>query len=229
MTSMCVIPARRGSKRLHEKVLRTVDGDTLLTRAIRVALGAACFELVTVSTDDEHIAEQALAEGVDVRVRPPELADDTVGVAEVVLDACRALPEGRLDKRDPITCLSPVYPLLTAASVRAAHERFTSSEAQFLSSVVPTDPHHFHWALKPLPGGYAEMYFGDEFLRDRAFLPPVLSPTGAIKMARRQALERRGYFFGPELVAFELSRVESHYVADELDLSFARFLAEGGP
>ena len=221
---MCVIPARRDSKRIAAKPLRRIAGKTLIERCLDVAVGSGAYDVIVLSTEDEEIAELGRRASVEVMDRPASLLGDDVGVGEIVLAVGDALAATG-STADIVTCLSPPYPLLQSTSVADAHRLFEGSDAHFLMSTVPTDPHDFHWALQKVDE-YAEMFFGDRFLMDRMHLPAIHSPTGAIKMARWGSLKRRRFFFGEKLVPYEMTRAESLYVGDELDLDFAAFLHE---
>lgn len=219
-----MIPARRDSKRVAAKPLCRIADRTLVERCLDVAVGSGVFDVIVLSTEDEEIARFGRDVGVEVLDRPASLLGDDVGVGEIVLAVAAALAATG-STSDVVTCLSPPYPLLQPTSVTDAHRQFEDSDADFLMSTVDTDPHDFHWALQRVDG-YAEMFFGDRFLKDRMHLPAVLTPTGAIKIARRESLERRRFFFGEKLLPYEMTRAESLYVGDELDLAFATFLHE---
>ncbi|MEA2494987.1 MAG: CMP-N,N-diacetyllegionaminic acid synthase [Thermoleophilaceae bacterium] len=226
---ICVIPARRASKRVHEKVLREVGGVSMLERCIRTAVDSGVFDTIVLSTEDAEIAEIGRAHDLIVHSRPPELQTDTTGTDEITWVAARWLEQQSDVAVDDVACLSPVYPTLDAEAVREAVELFERSpDARFLIAVSPTDPHDFHWALEDAGEGYVRMFFGDRFLVDRAFLPPAWTPTGAIKLARLEALEHARAFFGERQLPFELPRERNFYVGEEIDIAFAEFLLQQG-
>ena len=223
MSQVCVIPARRASKRVPEKVLRQVAGRTLLDLAIASARDSGAFDLVVLSTEDPELAEIGRAAGLAVHERPRELNADDTGAGEITLAAADFAARELGGEVTEATCLAPVYPLRSAEHVARALAEFRRMGADFLMSVSPTDPHDFHWALRR-DGEWAEMWFGDRFLADRSQLPAVMSPNGAIKAARVETLRQRGFFFGPRLLPFELTRAEGLYIGEELDLELAEFL-----
>jgi len=222
MRPLCVVPARRGSKRLPLKNLRVLAGKPMLVYSIEGALASGVFERVFVSTEDDEIAGIARAHGADVHVRPAALADDLAGSAEVCLDVYdgrRALG----DVYDAVVCLQPTTPLRSAGDVRGAWERFVESGADFLVSVTPVDPHYFHWALHPT-GAWWGMYFGDTYMLERPLLPPVQRPNGSIKIAGAAALRARGNFFGERLAVYETPEERSVHVATQYDFDLTAFL-----
>lgn len=73
-TLAILIPARGGSKRIKDKNLQKIGGETLVARAVRHALMLT--DLVFVSTDSEAIVQETLDAGATWMRRPPELATD---------------------------------------------------------------------------------------------------------------------------------------------------------
>lgn len=224
MTSICVIPARRDSKRIPAKMLRTLAGRSLVERAVASVLASHVFDMVVLSTEDEEIRSEACRyEELVHHTRADEMLGDTVGAAEITLAACEYVRAEQGIDIDVVGCLAPAYPLRSVSSIRAAYHAFVEADADYLMSAVVTDPHHFHWAMRP-EGEYARLYFGGKYLKDRAFLPPILSPTGAIKLAHLPRLACDGYFFGEKLIPFMMTREESLYIGDDFDLAMAELL-----
>ena len=90
MKPLCVIPARRGSKRLPLKNLLPLNGKPMLAYSVEAAIACGLFEKVYVSTEDQEIAEIAKQCKADVHIRPTELAGDMVSGTDVCLDVYRA-------------------------------------------------------------------------------------------------------------------------------------------
>ncbi len=218
MRPLCVIPARRGSKRLPEKNVALLGGRPMLAWTIDAALESSLFDRVLVSTEDRSFAELARGLGATPHARPVELAGDLVSATDVCLDALEAH-----SGYDAVVCLQPSSPLRNAHDVRGAWERFLASGADFLVSVTPVDPHYFHWAVQP-DGEWWRMAFGEKYLVERPLLPPVHRPNGAIKIGRAAPLRERRDFFGPRLAAYELPEERSVHVAEPFDLRLAESL-----
>ncbi|WP_202371160.1 pseudaminic acid cytidylyltransferase [Pseudomonas sp. MWU318] len=114
MSSVAIIPARGGSKRIPRKNLLPFDGVPMIVRSIRTALDSGLFEQVVVSTDDAEIAELALAHGAQVPfLRPAELADDFTGTAAVIVHTLQQLPAF-----DYACCVYATAPLLQGRFLR---------------------------------------------------------------------------------------------------------------
>lgn len=77
MKTICIIPARGGSKGLPRKNIKLLAGQPLISWPIRAALASGVVDRVFVSTDDAQIAECAIAAGAEVPfLRPAEYAED---------------------------------------------------------------------------------------------------------------------------------------------------------
>jgi N-acylneuraminate cytidylyltransferase len=79
MSTLALIPARSGSKRIPRKNLADLGGLPLIAHSIRWALAEPGIDRVLVSTDSQEIASVALRFGAEVPfLRPAEIAaDDT--------------------------------------------------------------------------------------------------------------------------------------------------------
>ena len=83
--SLCIIPARGGSKRIPRKNIKLFNGKPMIAYSILAAQESDCFKQIIVSTDDDEIAQVAREYGADVPfMRPAELSDDFATTGEVV-------------------------------------------------------------------------------------------------------------------------------------------------
>lgn len=63
MSTLCVIPARGGSKRIPRKNIMPFKGKPIVSYSIEEALKSNIADTVMVSTDDEEIADVARCYG----------------------------------------------------------------------------------------------------------------------------------------------------------------------
>jgi YrbI family 3-deoxy-D-manno-octulosonate 8-phosphate phosphatase len=99
MTTLALIPARAGSKRIPRKNLADLGGLPLIAHSIRWARAEPGIDRVLVSTDSEEIAAVALRFGAEVPfLRPAEMAADETPDLDVFVHALDWLEtvEGRL-------------------------------------------------------------------------------------------------------------------------------------
>jgi len=114
MASICIIPARGGSKRIPRKNIKPFLGKPIIAYSIETALKSNLFDEVMVSTDDDEIAEIAIQYGAKVPfLRSEESANDyatTFQVLEEVLNTYKTM--GRT--WDNICCLYPCAPFVSS-------------------------------------------------------------------------------------------------------------------
>ncbi len=216
-----MIPARGGSKRLARKNILPLAGRPMLAWTIEAAAESGIFDRVLVSTEDAEIAAIAKAAGAEVPdMRDPALAGDTVTNVAVALDLVRVMA---WSDEDAVVCLQPSSPLRTGTQIADAWRRYCDAAADFLVSVSPVDPHHFHWAMQEVDGRWG-MVFGDRYMTVRQALPEIYGPNGAVKIARIGALRRKGDFFGEPLAVSVMPQAASLHVATATDLAVAETL-----
>lgn len=87
MTTIAVIPARGGSKRLARKNIHLVFGKPMLVWSIEACARCQNIDEIYVSTEDEEIAEVAILNGANVITRPENLAEDMIPKMEVIRHA----------------------------------------------------------------------------------------------------------------------------------------------
>ena len=90
-TSIAIITARGGSKRIPRKNIRLFCGKPIIAYSIEAALQSGLFEEVMVSTDDEEIAGIAREFGASVPfMRSSGSAGDYASTDDVLLEVLTA-------------------------------------------------------------------------------------------------------------------------------------------
>lgn len=135
-SSLCVIPARGGSKRIPRKNIKLFCGKPMIAWPIEVATASGCFDHIIVSTDDEEIAELARAHGAEVPfMRPPELSDDYTGTTPVIAHAVDWMQRS-VGKIDYVCCLYATAPFVQADDLRRGLDLLQQSGADYAFSVT---------------------------------------------------------------------------------------------
>lgn len=136
MSSVAIITARGGSKRIPRKNIKPFMGKPMLCYAIEAALGSQLFDEVMVSTDDDEIAAIAKDAGATVPfMRSEATANDFATTRDVLLEVL-----GEYGKRgrsfDWFSCIYPCVPFLTSQLLADAFKAFSSLEGESLMPVV---------------------------------------------------------------------------------------------
>lgn len=107
MKTVCVIPARGGSKELPRKNILNVNGKPLITYTIAQALESIVDE-VYVSTDDFEIASISESAGAKVIERPSDLAQDDTTTESVLAHAIHTIEKNQpVDVFVYLSCTQP--------------------------------------------------------------------------------------------------------------------------
>ena len=120
MATICIIPARGGSKRIPRKNIRPFLGSPIIAYSIRAAQESGLFDEIMVSTDDAEIATMAQMYGASVPfARSSETSSDTATTAAVLTEVLQTYAQ-RGHQYDRACCLYPTAPFVTADRLRDA-------------------------------------------------------------------------------------------------------------
>ncbi len=183
-----IIPARGGSKGIPHKNIKPLAGRPLIAYSIDVAR-ELCPEQdrIILSTDDPAIADTARSLGLKVDyMRPADLATDSSGSREVMLDAMD-WADARGIVYDCIVLLQPTSPLRTADDVRAALELYTP-QVDMVVSVEPAACNPYYNCFETDADGFLHISKGDGLLTRRQDAPPAWTYNGAVYVINPQSL-----------------------------------------
>jgi CMP-N-acetylneuraminic acid synthetase len=133
MSTIAIIPARGGSKRIPEKNIQLFGGIPLLVHSIQYALAnSEIIDAVYVSTDDSTIKKIALEYGVKVIDRPQNISGDfepTVSALKHVLESIESDVEN-------VILLQPTNPLRPENLLKEAFEVYQKGNNDSLFTVT---------------------------------------------------------------------------------------------
>lgn len=139
MESLCVIPARGGSKRIPHKNIRNFCGKPIISYSVRAALESALFDEVMVSTDDADIAQIARDFGAEVPfMRSASASDDYATTKDVLLEV---LSQYRVRGKsfEVVCCLYPTAPFVTPDDLCKAMALLRETGADMVQPVAAFD------------------------------------------------------------------------------------------
>ena len=205
MKTLCIIPARGGSKRIPRKNVKLFGGRPLIAWSIAAALESGAFDTVLVSTDDEEIARIAEEHGAEAPFRrPAELAHDhapTLPVAEHALAWFEA-------HRGPVglACCAYASPFLRADNLAAGREVLEAhGDTDFVVSTTTFDYPIFR-ALRPNADGGIEMIWPENMMKRSQDLPAAVHDAGQFYWGRRAAFRDHPVVYAARCRAVMLPR-----------------------
>ena len=209
---LCVIPARGGSKRIPRKNIRMFAGRPMLAHSIQAAQACGLFDHIVVSTEDERIAEVAMANGAEVPfLRPRSLADDHTGTDAVARHAIEWFQAAG----KPVShtcCVYATAPFLRAADLCAGYEKLIASGKSFVFSatryVFPIQR-----AIRLNAKGEVEALFPEHLFSRSQDLEPAYHDAGQFYWGTAQAYLDEEIIFSPASLIVELP----HYRVQDID------------
>jgi CMP-N,N'-diacetyllegionaminic acid synthase len=224
---LAVIPARGGSKGIPRKNIALLRGRPLIAYTIDAARAATSLERIVVSTDDREIAAVSRSLGVEVVMRPAELARDESGTLSVLQHAVAELARTGY-RPDAVMTLQPTSPLRTSTHIDEAARAFAdNASADSLVSCIEV-PHVFHpySVMRRTADGYLVSFLDLQQPGRRQDKEPVFARNGAaIYITRTERL--REFIFGGRLMAYMMPEAVSIDIDGPADLAAAERLLAG--
>lgn len=136
MSSIAIITARGGSKRIPNKNIRDFCGYPIIAYSIRTAIKSGCFDEIMVSTDSIEIAEIAKKNGAKVPfLRSSKTSSDFATTKDVLLEVLNDYQQiGR--KFDKMVCIYPTAPFISSEKIIQALDSMTEKKASLVIPVV---------------------------------------------------------------------------------------------
>ncbi|MBI4995419.1 MAG: acylneuraminate cytidylyltransferase family protein [Rhodocyclales bacterium] len=220
--SIAIILARGGSKRLPHKNILDFHGRPMLAWSVEAALQSGLFARVLVSTDDRKTADIAIAHGAEVPFLRNAAADDAASSSAATLVALAQAEDHWQERFDVVAQLMANCPLRTAQDIVAAHAHFMATGAPAQISCFRFGWMNPWWAAKLDDGGRPEYLFPEARLSRSQDLPPLYCPSGALWIARREALQSARSFYAAGHLLHPLDWMSAMDIDDEDDLRMAR-------
>lgn len=218
-----VIPARGGSKRLPHKNIHPLKGKPLLAYTLE-AIAATGLSIPTyVSTDDERIADVARSyPGVEVVIRPAEIAGDTASTESVLLHVMDVLAE-RGQAPQWLMTLPPTSPFRTAGTIRSFAEAVANCADDFDCLMSVTENRGDFWRMQA--DGRMVRLFPDAPRRqqDRT---PIFEENSAVYVSRTCALRNTGFILGRAVRGIPIPALEGFDINNPEDMRLAECLHE---
>lgn len=136
MSSVAIIPARGGSKRIPRKNIKKFLGKPIIAYSIEAALNSNLFDEIMVSTEDAEIAEIAQECGANIPFfRSDENSNDYVGLADVIAEVLHAYLEQGISF-DTFCCILPTAPLITLDDLVQSQKKLVTENRDTVFPVV---------------------------------------------------------------------------------------------
>jgi len=223
MKHIAIILARGGSKRLPRKNILDFHGKPMLAWTVEAALQSGQYDHVLVSTDDPEIAEIAHAFGAEVPFLRDYAADDIAPSSEATLAALKQAERHWDVQFDAVSQLMANCPLRDAADITVVVQNFMERGVDSQISSFRFGWMNPWWAAKLDSQGRPDYMFPEARVARSQDLPPLYCPSGAIWIARSEALRTSKTFYVPNNHIFHaLGWASAMDIDDAEDLEMAK-------
>lgn len=218
MSSLIVIPARGGSKRLPHKNILMLHGKPLISWTIEAALSSNVSEKIVVTSDDDEILKIAISYGVIAHKRDSSLASDTAKTIDVVLDCISMYGNGVGN----VLLLQPTSPLRTGEDIAAAMALYEYAAHETVVSVCEVE-HPLEWSGKINTEG---KFFGVDFhsVKRSQDLEKSYRINGAIYIFPKTLLMENKTFYSNSVFAYVMPQARSIDIDTWLDFKICEYL-----
>jgi pseudaminic acid cytidylyltransferase len=135
-TTICIIPARSGSKRIKNKNIRSFLGKPIISYAIQTSLSSNIFDEVMVSTECNEIKNLSISLGAKVPfIRSNENSDDFATTADVLLEVIDCYKKQNIF-HDYICCIYPTSVFVTEEILKRSLEYLIDTNSDSVMPVV---------------------------------------------------------------------------------------------
>lgn len=220
-----VIPARGGSKGIPHKNIKPFAGRPLIAYSLEAARVLTDDAHIILSTDDERIDEVAKELGYDTAYRrPAELATDTAGSREVILDAMDYADAMGVEY-DKVVLLQPTSPLRTVADIVKAIEAYDATpDCDMAVTVTEAACNPYYDCFETDADGVLHVSKGDGTLTRRQDAPKAWQYNGAVYVMRPESVRRYALGAMPRRIAVEMPRSRSMDLDTPLDWTIAEMI-----
>ncbi len=219
------IGARAGSKGVPNKNFRVMHGKHVMDWSLDQLLEHAQIDAVVVSTDSVPMYEHGLKRGgIDIGLRPPELASDTAGKFHVWKHALAEVEK----QTGPVTAfvdLDCTSPLRLPEDITGAIDLFSAEKPDMVMSCCLSRKNPYFNMLevgddgslhvsKPLPG----------HVLSRQAAPKVLDHVGLVYVLDPAYLRRADSLFEGRVIPYEVPESRSLDIDSPLDWEIVEFM-----
>ena len=225
MSSVAIITARGGSKRIPKKNIKEFCGKPIIAYSIEAALASGAFDEVMVSTDSEEIKAVAEQYGAKVPFMRSEATSGdfatTADVIEEVLDTYKDMGK----EFDSFACVYPTAPFVTAEKLSDAAKLLDGADA-VLSVVKFSFPPQRAFVIRD--GNVAFQYPQYERARSQD-LEPIYHDCGQFYMCMVEPFREKHSLILPKTRPYILPEedVQDIDTMSDWEIAEAKFKARG--
>lgn len=219
MSSVAIITARGGSKRIPKKNIKEFCGKPIIAYSIEAALKSEIFDEVMVSTDSDEIAEIASYFGASVPFRrSKETANDYADTIDVLVEVLKNYNQmGKF--YNYFCCIYPTAPFITAEKLRNS---FALLQNEDVYNVIPMVRFSFPPQRGMVRDGKYIKPAYPEYIDERSQdLEEIFHDCGQFYWCKTEAFMKNSDILSNHTVPFLVSELEVQDIDNQTDWELA--------
>ena len=219
--TICIIPARSGSKRIKNKNIKRFGGKPIISYAIQLARSSGLFKRIVVSTDSHKISKIAKQYGAEVPfLRSKKLANDFTPVPEVLIDCIKKISSQTTKYH---FCLFPTTALILKRDLINSFKKIKKIDFDHLTSVSEYDFSPYR-ALRFVGKNRIEFNSKKFALARSQDIPMLCHDNGAFYIYKTKSLLKYNTKIPKKTTYYYIDKYRSIDIDTESDFKFAEFI-----
>lgn len=224
-----LVPARKGSKSVHNKNIKILGGNPLISYRIRSAHNTSVSNDVWVSTDCHEYAEISKKFGAQIPfIRPPHLASDEATSVDVILHAMDFAEKAKLFY-DYIGLLEPTSPFILSQQLDDAINILEKNDEAI--AIVATRENRPNSAFIQKDATFlSEIALNLSNLKkiNRQSFYKEITPSGGFYIGKWNDFLKHKTFYTDKTLSYNVNEIHGLEIDEPLDWEFAEFLIKKG-
>lgn len=220
--SLCIIPARSGSKGIKNKNLINLNGKPLIAWTIEAAIKSKEFDKIYVSTESDQIAQISIRYGAEIPFkRPKSLASDNTHSVHVVINVLEWFYDNNGYLPEYTSMLLPTSPLRQPFHISESLDIMRSKGFSSLVSIIDLGIHitnirHFENEI------FRRTFNNEHPNTQRQDSKNLFSVNGSIFIAKTEELVKNKTFHTQNCYGYLMDKYTSIDINNDKDLEFAK-------
>ncbi len=219
MSSIAIITARGGSKRIPKKNIKDFCGKPILAYSIEAALESGLFEEVMVSTDSQEIADIAKQYGAKVPfMRSEKTSNDYADTTEVLKEVLKEYQD-RGKEFSAFCCIYPTAPFITPQKLRESYRLLCTDD---VCNVIPMVPFSFPPQRgMVLEGKYIKPAYPQHINKRSQDLEPIYHDCGQFYWCKTQSFFLNSDILANKTIMYIVPETEVQDIDNQSDWKLA--------
>ena len=220
--TICIIPARKNSKRIKNKNIIDFDGKPMIFWTIKAAIESDIFDRIVVSTDCTEIANIAKKNGIEVPFLREGLSDDFTPISDVTIAVLKQVENYYNERFEVVVQMMANCPNRDSNDILNGYNYFINNGLEFLLSCSKFHSLIPWWSFILDESNKPNYNFPDLLNKRSQDLDESYCVSGAFWIAKISELMSQKTFYGNNHHTFPLNWASAIDIDTYDDLKIAK-------